>query len=107
MRTIIILSLLVCFTNCGPGDPHEVIETELSECVDRVEGTIQTCEAICEEQGSICVERGCDGATYVLGMLPEVCTDPSGGGAFDGECQSEIDWKIFANRAMCCCEVQP
>jgi hypothetical protein len=99
-----ILSVLMCCTGCGPGDV--ITEAELGECVDRVDGTIQTCEAICEDQGSVCVERACDGATYVLGALPEVCSDPGGGGSFDTECESAIDWG-FGNRVLCCCEVQP
>jgi hypothetical protein len=105
MRTI-MLSLLVCCTSCGPEQIDQAVEGELGECVDRVDGTTQTCEAICAEQGSVCAEAACDGATYVIGILPEVCTDPAGGFPRDAECGAPIEWS-FNNRVLCCCEVQP
>lgn len=105
MRTKpIILCLLLPCLNCGPGEVAK--EGELAECVEKEDGMVQTCEAICEEQGSVCVERGCNGATYVLGSVFDVCTDPGGGGAFDAECESQIDWG-FGTRVLCCCEVVP
>ncbi len=94
----------------GPASPIPEVGTcqqgmctpTFGECITRDE--IDTCAEACAEQGSVCVENGCAGATYLIYLVLPICEDISMEPGVDiaHSCDEPIDWQ-FSQSVRCCC----
>ena len=120
MRSVLVLVLVLASAACserqlGGGENGEegAVERSWSPCV--IVGEYNTCEEVCQAQGTTCVASGCvalpmyckpddcDTATSVLSLGDAVCTDVTVGSYVDATCETPIEF-IFNDTARCCCE---
>lgn len=93
-----------CSTGCSGGSCGGLGSGALSTCVSASSKDTQTCSDICANQGSTCVQNGCDGATMVY-HYNSACSPVTG--TATGSCSTTLaglhSGLIATDTVKCCC----
>ncbi|NVB36865.1 hypothetical protein G6O69_03425 [Pseudenhygromyxa sp. WMMC2535] len=125
LSTLTLLSVLVLGEGCGEhrldGDcdgmcqPYGPTRPGVGECKDGMctptfgecitKDEITTCSEACEVQGSVCVENGCAGGTYLIYAVEEWCEEHDDGSTnISHGCEEPVDWQVNSTVECCCAQ---